>query len=72
LFKQLRELIDNNDFVPHELVAELHDSIACQPLRKKIAMIGRHAEAIDYARAQAILDEISCREGHELGTRAHP
>jgi HPt (histidine-containing phosphotransfer) domain-containing protein len=70
LLQQLRVLVDNYDFVPHELVIELRDSIACQPLRKKIDMIGRHTEATDYASAKAILDEITCREGHDLGTQA--
>lgn len=67
LLQQLRSLVDNYDFVPHELLIELRDCIACQPLRKKIEMIGRHTEATDYASAKAILDEITCREGHFTG-----
>jgi two-component system sensor histidine kinase/response regulator len=70
LMKQLRDLVDNDDFVPQELVIELRDSIGCRPLRKQLEMLGRHVEATDYERAKAILDEISCREGHDLNNRA--
>ncbi len=69
--KQLRGLVDNYDFVPQDLVIELRDSIACRPLRKQLEMLGRHVEATDYDRAKAILDEITCREGHDLGNHSN-
>ncbi len=67
LFGQLRNLVDNYDFVPSELLAELQASISCQPLRRKLETLGRHLDATDYDSARALLGEIICREGHALG-----
>ncbi|MDP1606125.1 MAG: response regulator [Rhodocyclaceae bacterium] len=63
LFSQLRELVDNYDFVPHERVAELRDCIVCPPMRKQLERFGHCIEATDYDGARALLDEMVCSEG---------
>ncbi len=67
LFRQLRTLVESAEFVPHEVIAELKASVACQALRKKVEALGRCVDNIDYDKARAVLDEIECVQGHDFG-----
>ena len=69
LFKELRRLLRDNDFVPHELVAELVDSVQCEVLRKKLLDLQRQVDSIDYIHALGTLDSITCAKGHDFGGR---
>lgn len=66
LFRQLRGLVENSDFVPHELIAELKTAITCQTLRKKLEVLGRYVDNIDYDNAKTLLDEMDCAQGHDF------
>ena len=66
LFHELRKLIENSDFVPHELIAELKEAVTCQALRQKLAVLERYVDAIDYENAQSVLNEMICAQGHNF------
>ena len=69
LFKGLRGLLENNDFVPHELIAELVASVKCQTLHGKLEELQRQVDNIDYRRALETLDSVTCAGGHDFGGR---
>ena len=69
LFGQLRTLVDNYEFVPHELFAGLKGSVACQPLRRQLDALARLVEATDYDGARKVLGEIACKQGYRLGAQ---
>ena len=58
LFGQVRELVDNFDFVPDELITALQTSIPCTCLSKQINMLRQSIENTDYDRARSLLEEI--------------
>ena len=66
LFQQLRILVDNYDFVPHELMAELRGAVSCQVIQNKLAILERHVNNIDYDNAKAVMNDISCVQGHDF------
>ena len=66
LFKELRILLDNDDFVPHELLAGLIAAVGCKPLRTDLAALERHVSRIEYAQAKTVLQRIACDVGHPL------
>ncbi len=70
LFAQVRGLVDHYDFVPHELLVDLRDCLRCRPLRTQVDILMRHVERTEYDKAKHLLDTLSCREGHDLGTKA--
>jgi PAS domain S-box-containing protein len=70
LFAQVRGLVDHYDFVPHELLVDLRDCLRCRPLRTQVDILMRHVEHTEYDKAKHLLDTLSCREGHDLGTDA--
>lgn len=69
MFKGLRGLLINNEFVPPELTAELVDSVACQVLRRKLQELQRRVNSFDYVHALATLDSVTCAKGHDLSGR---
>jgi CheY-like chemotaxis protein len=66
LLNTLRELIDNYEFVPGELITDLLKSIGCQPMRLKMELIAHRIEKTDYDGARQILNNMSCK--HKLGS----
>ena len=66
LFRQLRTLLEGNDFVPHELIAELRECLACQTVHKSLDILERHVGNFDYPDALAALEKIECAQGHSL------
>jgi CheY-like chemotaxis protein len=66
LFGELQALVEGYDFVPHELIAELQESIACRPLHERLEILRRHIDNIEYDKAKIVLDSISCKEGHNF------
>ena len=69
LFKSLRRRLEDNDFVPPELLAELSDTVQCRALREKLSQLRRHIDGIDYGRALETLDSVTCAKGHDFGGR---
>jgi len=69
LLGQLRRMLEEADFVPHELVAELRDCFTCSPLRDRLDRVRDLIDTTDYPGALALLDTLVCREGHELQPR---
>jgi PAS domain S-box-containing protein len=67
LFKGLRGLLENNDFVPHELIAELVAAVKCQTLHTKLQELQRQVDNIDYRRALETLDSVTCVDSHDFG-----
>lgn len=66
LFKQLRILLDGDDYVPHELVAELRASVPCQSIHQHLQQIEKHLGNFDYANARKVLIELNCIMGHKF------
>jgi PAS domain S-box-containing protein len=66
LLADIRQLLEGNDFIPGELVAELHASFTCDPLRRQIERMQRHVESADYDQALATFAAMRCKEGHDL------
>ena len=71
LFARLRGLLQNDDFVPHEIIAELMDSVKCLALHGKLRELQREVDNINYSDALRTLDSLSCAKGHEFGGRQH-
>ena len=63
LIKQIRKLVENYEFVPFELIAELKHAIACSPLQEKLRELERALDKTDYDKATAILASLPCIEG---------
>ncbi len=66
LVKQLRKLVDNFEFVPFEMIAELKHAIACSPLREKLKALERALDKMDYDKASMVLQNLPCIEGHDF------
>ncbi|MBF0530159.1 MAG: response regulator, partial [Deltaproteobacteria bacterium] len=66
LFKNLRALLRDNDFVPPELVTELIDSLKCQALSKKLMIFQRQVDSFDYAHALETLEGITCDKRYDF------
>ena len=60
LLKQLHTLLDEDDFVPHELFSALNTAVACQSIREGLARVEQHVGNIDYAKAREELAHIIC------------
>jgi HPt (histidine-containing phosphotransfer) domain-containing protein len=66
LFKQLRTLLDGDDYVPHELVAELKGAVPCQSMHQHLQQIEKYLGNFDYANARKVLSELTCITGHKF------
>jgi signal transduction histidine kinase/DNA-binding response OmpR family regulator len=64
LFRQLRTLLDGDDYVPQELVIELRSAVPCQPMHRRLQQVERHVGEFDYGNARKVLGELTCV--HEL------
>lgn len=63
LVKQMRTLVENYEFVPYELIAELKHAIACSPLQERLKELERALDKTDYDKARLILENLPCKEG---------
>jgi CheY-like chemotaxis protein len=66
LMRQMRELLEGNDFIPHELMSELKDAVRCEPLHKQLAILQRQVAEFKYADALGTLSRLECARGHPL------
>jgi PAS domain S-box-containing protein len=64
LVKQIGRLLENYEFVPFELIAELKHAVACSPLQEKLKELERALDKTDYDRATAVLASLPCIKGH--------
>lgn len=55
---QLRQLLQNADFIHHELVAGLREALGCSYLAKSADLLARYVYNIDYEKAEELLEEI--------------
>ncbi|MDQ5910531.1 MAG: hypothetical protein QG599_2628 [Pseudomonadota bacterium] len=68
LLGQVRELVDNYEFVPSEVLTELMGGVVCHPVRQKLEGLVRRAEAIDYEGVRQALDAMTCEQGYHFET----
>jgi two-component system, sensor histidine kinase and response regulator len=66
ILRKVRLMLENNDFVPHEIIAELSVFLKCRSLHKKLRSLERYVDSFDYGNALAILDSMACVIGHDL------
>jgi PAS domain S-box-containing protein len=64
LIKQMRKLVENYEFVPFELIAELKHAVACSPLQEKLKELERALDKTDYDRASVVLASLPCIKGY--------
>jgi hypothetical protein len=69
--KKLRELLENNDFVPHELMAELMGALTCPVSHNKLLELQRQIDSFEYVRALKTLERVVCDQGHDVGGRGN-
>ncbi len=62
--KQIRKLVENYEFVPFEMVAELKHAIKCVPLQERLKELERALDKTDYDKARSLLEDLPCIEGH--------
>jgi len=62
--KQIRKLVENYEFVPFEMVAELKHAIKCGPLQERLKELERALDKTDYDKARSLLEDMPCIEGH--------
>ena len=65
-FKQLQTLLEGDDYVPHELLAELKTSVSCQSIHQRLQQIEKYVGNFDYCKARKVLAEVTCIMGHNL------
>jgi len=66
LARQLRGLLEGNDFVPHELTNEFKEAVGCRFFRDKLAILQRQVDSFDYDSALATLTSLECSQNHSL------
>jgi two-component system sensor histidine kinase/response regulator len=66
LVKQMRKLVENYEFVPFEIIAELKHAIACSPLREQLKELEWALDKTDYDKASLVLQSLPCIEGHNF------
>ncbi|MFA7240354.1 MAG: response regulator [Sulfuricellaceae bacterium] len=66
LARQLRSLLEGNDFVTHEMMSEFQEAVGCQMFRSKLAVLQRQVDSFDYNNALATLMSLECTQGHLL------
>jgi PAS domain S-box-containing protein len=69
LLKQLKTLLDDDDFIPQELMTALKTAVTCQTVGERLLRLERHVASIDYAKAREELARLTCEAGHPLGAR---
>lgn len=63
LLTQLRQLLEDDDFVPHELLVQLREAAVCPEMREAIAVVERHVGELDYKRAREAVERLHCPAG---------
>jgi HPt (histidine-containing phosphotransfer) domain-containing protein len=66
LAKQLRGLLEGNDFVPNELLSEFNDAVGCRLFRHQLEILQRQVDSFAYDIALAKLSSLECVKGHQL------
>ncbi|MCE5182624.1 MAG: PAS domain S-box protein [Betaproteobacteria bacterium] len=66
VFRKIRLMLENNDFVPHEMIAELSVFLKCRSLHGKLRVLDRYVDNFDYGNALATLDSMACTIGHDF------
>ena len=66
LCEQLLTLLDGDDYVPHELMAELRLAIPCQATQRHLQQIEKFVGEFNYEQARAVFAELSCIMGHNF------
>jgi len=66
LFKHLQTLLDSDDYVSHELIAELKASVSCPSIHFRLQQIDKYVGNFDYGNARKVLAELICTSGHNL------
>ena len=59
-FQQLQRLLEGDEYVPYELLAELKAFMPCQSLLQSMVRIEKFLENFDYAQAKNVLVEWNC------------
>ena len=71
LFQQLRTLLEGDDYVPHELMAELRAAIPCESMRLQLRKIEKFVGEFNYAQARSVLAELNCIVGYRFQEGHH-
>ncbi|MDP2142635.1 MAG: PAS domain S-box protein [Gallionella sp.] len=66
LFKQIRNLVENYEFVPFEKIAELRSAVACRPFQERLNELEFALDKTDYDKARDALARIACINGHDF------
>jgi two-component system sensor histidine kinase/response regulator len=64
--RRLKMLLENHEYVPHDLLHEIRGALPCEAVRQHLKRIERLVQDFDYGRAQAALAELHCVMGHDL------
>jgi hypothetical protein len=71
LFLQLRTLLEGDDYVPYELMAELRSAIPCVSMQQQLRQIEKFVGEFNYAQARAVLAELNCIVGYRFQDDRH-
>ena len=63
IVSRLKALLDNNDFVSHELMTELKAVTPCHALCPYLIELERYIDNVDYASARALIERIEQTQG---------
>ena len=66
LFKQIRSLVENYEFVPFEKIAELRSAVACRPFHERLNELEFALDKTDYDKARDALARIACIKNHDF------
>lgn len=66
LSRQLMLLLDGNDFIPHDLIVQLKDSLSGPPAAELLLQIEKHANDLNYDLVGAALAELNAVIGHNF------
>ena len=72
LSAKLRELLDESEFVPHEMLAELDGVETCPAMHDELRVLERHVSNFEYPQALRMLETlgtIACDQGYDFGRR---
>ncbi|WP_238551863.1 response regulator [Candidatus Symbiobacter mobilis] len=69
LIVRMLGMLDNAEFIPSEMLAEMRECMACTPMLQQMDALSRRLDAFDYTEALTLLQGLVCREGHDLGNK---
>ncbi len=64
--EEIKALLDDDDFIPHEILATLRQAITCQKLLDELDRLEQKINRIDYAGARQVLGSFICLADHPL------